>query len=108
MLRRPVAFALAAAVAGLMTAVPAAAQTSNGNSRHLPAPCRVSIDVERISCNAPMGRSRYPVPPVSHAILFGPAWEMPTFSEAGGPAAISPRDATARRQPVFIRPVTLN
>src|SRR5687767_4927268 len=105
MLRRPVAFALA--VAGLLTAAPAAAQSVR-NSDQNPVPCRVSLHIERISCNGPMGRGGYPVPPVSHAILFGPAWEMPTFSEAGGaPGAVPRRDAPARRQPVFVRPVTL-
>ena|SRR5687767_460481 len=104
MLRSPAAFALAAAIAGLMAASPAAAQSVREIDRQMPAPCRVAMNAERTSCQALMGRGGYPVPPVMRAILFGPAWNMPMLSEASGRTA----DAPQRREPAFVRPVVLH
>ena len=109
MFRSPAAFALAAAIAGLLTAAPAAAQTAGEEGASSPTPCRVALQVERLSCDGPIARRGYPVPPVSRAILFGPAWPLPLLSDAGAAAADAPqRPAPARRQPVFLRPVVLH
>ena len=111
MLRSPAAFALAAAIAGLLSAAPAAAQTAGEESAQTPTPCRVAMQVERLSCDGPIARRGYPVPPVSRAILFGPAWPLPMLSDAGAGAAAadSPqRPAPARRQPAFLRPAALH
>jgi hypothetical protein len=109
MFRSPAAFALAAAIAVLLTAAPAAARTAGEESAQSPTPCRVAMQVERLSCDGPIGRYGYPVPPVSRAILFGPAWPMPLLSDAGAAGADTPpRPAPARRPPAFLRPVALH
>ena len=109
MFRSPAAYALAAASAGLLTAAPAAAQTAGEESAEAPTPCRIAMRVERLSCDGPIARGGYPVPPVTRAILFGPAWPMPLLSDAGAVAADTPpRPAPARRPPAFLRPVALH
>ena len=109
MFRSPAAYALAAAIAGLLTAAPAAAQTADEESGQSPTSCRVAMQVERLSCDGPIARRGYPVPPVSRAILFGPAWPMPLLSDAGAAAADTPpRPAPARRPQAFLRPVMLH
>ena len=101
MFRSPAAYALVAAIAGLLSAAPAAAQTAGEESAQTPTPCRVAMQVERLSCDGPIARRGYPVPPVSRAILFGPAWPLPMLSDAGAGAA-SP-SAVPRRPAKRIR-----
>src|SRR5688500_10285172 len=104
MLRSPAAFALAAAIAGLMAASPAAAQSVREIDRQMPAPCRVAMNAEQTSFQAPMGHGGYPVPPIMRATLLARAWKRPMLSEASGRTA----DAPERREPAFVRPVVLH
>ena len=109
MLGKTSRLALSGLCLSFLTAAPAAAQTARDRVDQVPAPCRAAMSVDRLSCSGPIGRSGAAVPSAMRAILFGPAWNPPTLSEAsgrtraGGPQ--SEGATTAARRPPFVLPV---